>query len=317
MSGTHLTLEERYLIHSAMLGGMSPTRIALQLKRDRSMIYDELKRGRDGRGQYCPHVAEVNRAAAAARSAANSVRKPDEVWRRVGERLKEGWSPEQISGRLARIAHEVRISIPAIYAAADRNGWRQFLHHTKARAQMKRPARRRWPGKARSIDERPEDANLRIEPGHWEADTMSGKRKDKKRVLHMVERRSLYWELVLLHGGETVPTVNRIKRRLENNGLPFETVATDRGAEFTATGDILGDKALACAAYSPNQRGTNENQIGVLRIDLPKGVSMDNLTPKNLRRLQEKYNHRPRKCLGFLTPYEVAFNRQPRVGTRT
>ncbi|MBL0122710.1 MAG: helix-turn-helix domain-containing protein [Betaproteobacteria bacterium] len=55
MSGTHLTLEERYLIHSAMLGGMSPTRIARQLKRDRSMIYDE-PRGR-GRGQYCPHVA--------------------------------------------------------------------------------------------------------------------------------------------------------------------------------------------------------------------------------------------------------------------
>ena len=63
--------------------------------------------------------------------------------------------------------------------------------------------------------------------------------------------------------------------------------------------------------------GANENQIGMMRVDLPKGVSMDHLTPAKVKALQDKYNHRPRKSLGFLTPYEVAFNRRPRVGTRT
>lgn len=316
MSGTPLTLDERYLIHNAILGGLSPTRIARDIRRHRSVIYDEIKRGRDGHGRYCPHIAQARRDASALRSAANCVKKPAAVWRQIERQLKAGWSPEQISGRRRYLGQEVQVSTPAIYAAADRNDWRQHLHHAKARAGMKRPVRRPWPGKARSIDERSEDGNLRIAPGHWEADTMLGRKKDRKRLLQMVERRSLYWELVLLNGGQSVPTVRKIKRRLENNGLPFETVTTDRGAEFTASGDILGNKALACDAYSPDQRGTNENQIGVLRIDLPKGMSLDKLTPKEVRRLQEKYNHRPRKSLGFRTPYEVAFNRQPRVGTR-
>ena len=63
--------------------------------------------------------------------------------------------------------------------------------------------------------------------------------------------------------------------------------------------------------------GTNENQIGRLRADLPKGQSMDKLTQAQLTRIQDKDNHTPRKCLGFLTPHEVAFNRPPRVAFRT
>ena len=72
-----------------------------------------------------------------------------------------------------------------------------------------------------------------------------------------------------------------MKRRLGKNGIPFKSVTTDRGSEFTATGRVF------------------------------KG------TPAKVKALQDKYNHRPRKSLGFLTPYEVAFNRRPRVGTRT
>ncbi|MBL8521743.1 MAG: IS30 family transposase [Betaproteobacteria bacterium] len=310
-------MDERYLIQGGILGGLTASQIARQLRRDRSVIYDELARGKDGRGKYCPHVAQLKRGEASARSAANCVKKPEAAWRLVGERLMEGWSPEQVSGRWKRLRLDVQISIPAIYAAAVRNGWEQYLHRQRVRARLKRPARHPWGGSARSIHERSKDANLRIEMGHWEADTMAGKQKDKKRILHMVERQSLYWELVLLNGTRSVPTVKKIQKRLENNGLPFKTVATDRGAEFTATGTVLGEKAFACDAYSPDQRATNENQIGVLRIDLPKGVTMDSLKPKHVRRLQEKYNNLPRKCLGFLTPYEVAFNRQPPVGTRT
>jgi transposase, IS30 family len=128
----------------------------------------------------------------------------------------------------------------------------------------------------------------------------------------MVERQTLYWCLELVHGTASEATVRRMKRRLETCGLPFKTVSTDRGSEFSATGEILGNKALSCDAHAPNQRATNENQIGVVRADLPKGVSMDSLTPRQIKLLEQKYNHRPRKCLGFLTPYEAAFNLPPR-----
>ena len=317
MSGRTLTLEERYLIQAGRLGGLKAGQIGRQLRRDRSVIYDELKRGDVGNGEYCPHLAQGKREEAKARSAANSTRRPESTWREVERRLKEGWSPEQINGRWKLLGAKARISIPAIYAATRRFGWESYLYRRRVRAHLKRPTRHPWSGSARSIHERSEEANLRIEAGHWEGDSMIGKKKDVKRVVLLVERQSLYWESLLMRGGKSEPTIKAIKKRLEGNGLPFHTLSTDRGSEFQVAGDILGEKALACDAYSPNQRASNENQIGVLRADLPKGMSLDHLTPTALRRLQEKHNHRPRKCLGFLTPFEVAFNRQPRVGTRT
>jgi IS30 family transposase len=317
MSGKHLTLEERYLIQAGVLGELKPSHIARQLRRDISTIRDEIKRGLDKRGQYCPHIAQGKREAAAQRSAANVKRKPEEAWEEVHRLLKKGWSPERICGRWKLIGYSWQISVPALYAGIERRGWLHLLRRRRQRRYLKQSARRAWAGSARPIHERGEDANLRIEIGHWEADTMIGCKKDKRRVLHMVERISLYWELALLRGAHSIPAAKAIKKRLSNNGIAFKTVATDRGPEFTACGTILGDKALACDAYSPNQRATNENQIGALRVDLPKGCSLDSLTPKQLRHLQETYNNMPRKCLGFRTPFEVAFNRQPRAGTRT
>ena len=146
---------------------------------------------------------------------------------------------------------------------------------------------------------------------------MTGKKKDKKRLLVICERQSLYMNLALLKGTEAIPTARTMKRRLNGNGIAFMSVTTDRGSEFRATGEILGSKAFVCDAYTPNQRGTNENQIGMLRRDLPKGMTLDNLTTSAVRKIENKYNDTPRKCLGFRTPSEVVFGHPPRVGTRT
>jgi transposase, IS30 family len=185
------------------------------------------------------------------------------------------------------------------------------------RRHLVRPARRPWNGSARPIQERGDEVWMRHRLGHWEADTMVGKKKDKQRLLVMYERHSLYMSLALLTSAEAWPTARTMKRRLERNGIVFQSVTTDRGSEFGATGDIMDCKAFVCDAHCPNQRGTNENQIGMLRRDLPKGMTMDGLTSADVRKLENKYNHTPRKCLGFRTPSEVAFGHPPRVGTRT
>ena len=188
---------------------------------------------------------------------------------------------------------------------------------SRLRQHLKRPARRPWSGEAQSIHQRAKDVQSRIQKGHWEADTAVGKKKDAQRILMINERQSLYMELVLQRHPDAATTSASMKRRLGKNGIAFRSVTTDRGSEFTATGRVFKDKAFVCDPHAPNQRGANENQIGMMRVDLPKGMSMDHLTPANVKALQNKYNHRPRKSLGFLTPYEVAFNRRPRVGTRT
>jgi IS30 family transposase len=313
-----LTLDERYLIHACLLEKLSIAKIALRLGRHRSSINDERNRGRNAAGVYCPIRAQRHRDAASARSAANAVSKPAEVWQAIKGQLKLGWSPEQISGRRALLGREIPVSIQAIYLAAKRYGWTKWLHTAQLRKHLKRPARRAYDGTAASIHKRPKEVMSRIEPGDWEADTALGKKTDRQRVLVMVERQSLYTELGLIRKVKAPPVARTMKQRLDQSGLPFNSVTTDRGPEFRATGDVMPGKAYVCDPNAPNQRATNENQIGLmLRRDLPKGKSMDKLSPARLKRLQNKYNNRPRKSLGYYTPKEVAFNRLPRVGTRT
>ena len=317
MSGSALTLDERYLIHTATVAKLGVAEIARQLRRHRSSIYDELRRGTDSVGEYCAHRGQQARELASARSAANVIGKSCAQWQSVKASLKKGWTPEQICGRRAFLKSAAPISFQAIYTATRRNGWEHLLPTARARRNLRRPARRPWNGSGRPIQERAPDVWMRHQIGDWEADTMTGQKKDKKRLLVMCERQSLFLNLALLTGTEAIPTARIMKRRLENNGIPFLSVTTDRGTEFCATGDVMDPKAFACDAYSPNQRGNNENQIGMLRRDLPKGMTMNNLTPADIRRLEEKYNNTPRKCLGFRTPSEVVFGHPPRVGTRT
>ena len=315
MSGPCLTYEERYQIHAGLMARLPIAVIAEGLGRHRSSLYDEIKRG--GGRRYCPERAQRHRNARRARSAANGQRKPAAAWRQVGRQLSQGWSPEQISGRRTLLRDPVSISTPAIYAAVARFQWTARLYRARLRQHLKRPARRLWCGTAQSIHVRAQEVFARLHIGHWEADTAVGKKKDAQRLLVMVERQSLYMELVLLRRYEAELTGQAMARRLGRNGIAFTSVATDRGTEFTTTGKVFKEKAFACDPHAPNQRGTNENQIGMIRPDFPKGVSMDDLTPARVRRLQQKYNHRPRKSLGYLTPYEVAFNCPPLVGTRS
>ena len=317
MSGSPLTLEERYLIQSGLVAHLPFAVIGRQLGRHRSVIYDEYHRGCDATGKYCPHRAQKHRNQASARSASNAPCKPPEQWQQIRQLLKQGWSPEQISGRRTVLEHPVPVSFQAIYLAAARNHWRHWLRRTKLRSVLLRPARRPYSGTAQPIHQRDSSALSRLQMGHWEADTAIGKKRDIQRLLVMNERQSLYMQLSLLRRVQAQLTARTMKRRLDNCGVPFESVTTDRGPEFAATGAVMVGKAFVCDPHAPNQRGTNENQIGMLRLHFPKGVSMDNLTPAKVRRIQNMYNHRPRKCLGFLTPHEVAFDCPPLVGTRS
>ncbi len=100
----------------------------------------------------------------------------------VLERLKQGWSPEQIAGRLARDQAEPSISHETIYrfiyaqiARTNDFSWRRYL----PRAKSKRGRRGTRGGSPVSfiegripLSERPAEARDRQTPGHWEADLM-------------------------------------------------------------------------------------------------------------------------------------------------
>ncbi len=308
MKRPDLTLEERYLIHHAALAGFNQAETARMLRRSASCINTELKRGQV-RGRYCPHAAQRRHDAARWRCGQNAPGKSAALWAQVKRGLKAGYTPDEIAGRLVHKKRSERLCSQAIYRGIQRYQWGKWLKSSQRRRHLPRPARRPYQGRAQPIGRRGEAAALRHEMGHIEADSMLGKRQDRKQVIVMVDRQSLYTALILVVQKRARRVAGQIQRHLASWGLPFESITTDRGWEFTALGDVFPDKAYVCDPHQPNQRGTNENQIGRLRIDLPKGVSMNNLRTVKLKRVADKHNHTPRKALGYRTPFEVAFNR--------
>ena len=314
MGHPSLTLEERYQFYAMRMAKLPMTMIAREMSRARSSLYDELKRCASP-ARYCPEQAHRHRHLASQCSAANCVTKSATVIRQVKARLDREWSPDQITGRRDLLA-QTPISTQTIYNLVKRYGWQDLLRQYQLRRHLKRPARRPWQGSAKSIHARAKEVRDRIEIGHWETDTAVGKRGDVKRIIVSVERQSLYTVLRLLPRVDANLTARLIKRDLHDSGLPFKSVTSDRGTEFSALGDVLPDHAFVCDAYRPNQRGTGENTVGLVRQYRPKGKTMNNLRQKQLRKDQDKLNHRPRKSLGYLTPHEVMFNCLPTVGTR-
>ena len=71
-----------------------------------------------------------------------------------------------------------------------------------------------------------------------------------------------------------------------------------------------------CNPRSPNQRATCENTIGLPRQYLPKGCGLTKISARALGFVEGRLNERPRKCLGFRTPFEVSFASQPDVPLR-
>ncbi|HLE17455.1 MAG TPA: IS30 family transposase, partial [Syntrophales bacterium] len=68
----------------------------------------------------------------------------------------------------------------------------------------------------------------------------------------------------------------------------------------------IGIKCYFARPYASWQRGTNEHVNGLIRWYLPKGTDFSKITDDQIARIEFLINNRPRKCLGFRKPIEVA-----------
>ncbi|MDR2435212.1 MAG: IS30 family transposase [Treponema sp.] len=86
------------------------------------------------------------------------------------------------------------------------------------------------------------------------------------------------------------------------------TLRLDNGKEFAAHKSLsqaVGLDVYFAHPYHSWERGLNEHTNGLIRQCLPKKIPFDTLTQKQLDKIVDKINNRPRKVLGCLTPYEV------------
>ena len=172
-----LSLEERCSIARLREAGQSIRQIAAVLDRAPSSISRELKRNVGAKVGYRPAYAQAQ--ANARRWTGARLAREDDLRETILDRLAQGWSPEQVAGRLARETGRKVISHETIYrfvhAQLKRTNdrlWRFYL----PRAKYKRGWRTKggWPRYAGrpSIHDRPDSIATRQQAGHWEADAM-------------------------------------------------------------------------------------------------------------------------------------------------
>jgi IS30 family transposase len=247
----------------------------------------------------------------------------DKIREYVIEKLKLGWSPEQIAGR-AKLEKAFKISHSSIYRYIDKDRenfislglYRYLRRYTpkRRRKRKKRVCHGRKGAPKKSIRERPKKADLRSEVGHFERDLMEGirkrgravlvvaDRKSRRVVLRFVEKNGIKVQQLtakILHEKAT----KRVKKSMTNdNGSEFITAISRRSEE------ALGVPVYFCDPCSPWQRGTVENAIGLLRQYIPKKYDFSKMTSSQLKKYENKLNNRPRKVLNFKTPTEIYFN---------
>jgi IS30 family transposase len=287
--------------------GKSPTEIAALMGRHRSTIYRELDRNSGQRG-YRPQQAQ--RLADERRLASRRPRKMDDpdVQRYVQERLEKLWSPEQIAGRVERDfprAPQRWLSRQTVYDWIDdrRPEWQGLL-----RRQGRPPEKRGKLVDCVRIARRPDVINRRRRYGDWEGDTIVGKRR-RSALLTMVERKSGYARIGRVDGMNSDLTMRAAKRRLKD--LPpslRRSMTFDNGKEFAKHPRLtwgLGLEVYFADPYASWQRGANENMNGLLRQFFPKGTDFTQISHRQVARVEQLLNERPRKRLAYRTPAEI------------
>lgn len=302
-----LTLAQRYQIETLLAAGLHQAAIARQLRCHRSTINRELARcpSRVYRARQAQKASDRRR-----RLAAKSTRYNALLWNRIGRCLKRSLSPEMIAHRMRLEKVPDAVSTSTIYRWL-RWDWRQGGDWYQYLQRAYQPYRRRYGSRSwyrrydhhRTIHERPLVAAKRSRCGDWEGDTMYGK---KGHLVTLVDRCSRY--LVIRKVAErtkaeaTRSVVNMLKRQ------PAYTLTLDNGVEFSDHKIIekrARIKVYFADAYASWQRGSNENANGRLRRFIPRSTDLSQLSAQKLRRIVEQMNHQPRKCLGWLSPYEV------------
>ena len=315
---TQLAQEQRYQIYALLKMGHNQTEIAKEIGAHKSTISRELSRNR-GQRSYRPkqaHQMALNRRNKA------KPRIQAESWALIESKLREDWSPEQISSWLKQ-NKDIQVSHERIYLYIlenQRAGGDLYKHLRCQKKRRKRygsyDRRGKLPNR-RSIEERPEIVEKRQRIGDWEADTILGKGR-RQAIVTLTERKSRF---ALLR------KVERRKAELVCDAMidllqPFRIVRI-RSLPIMAKSLLNMSASLIeleidfffAHPYAAWERGSNENMNGLIRQYFPKGCDFTTITDEEIEFVMSRLNNRPRKCLGFKTPFEVFYKQSVALAT--
>lgn len=328
-----LTKADRLKIEALVKAGHGKEEIADQIGVHISTIYRELKRGRyihtnsdlTEEERYSPDIAhdkyrENLRAKGPDLKIGNDQALADFIEDKM---VNEDFSVGAVLGYIEQQGLEFSVTITrqTLYRYIDIG---LFLNLTNKdlpikgnRKKKKKPVRKTQARAAAgdSIEKRPDDIDTREEFGHWEMDTVIGKRGESKHSLLVMTERKTREELMFLLMEHTTEQVVSCINRLEEQwgdrfSRIFKTITVDNGTEFSdcegLEKSILQDgenrtKIYYCHPYSSYERGSNENQNKLIRRKVPKGTNFDDRTDDDIREVENWINNYPRLLFGWET----------------
>ena len=234
--------------------------------------------------------------------------------------LLQGWSPDQIAGRLKDIYPNdpvMSISYEAIYMHIYKHRQASLNKKLIKLLPYQKSQRRRANTKSKrgskikdivNIKDRPKHIENRLEIGHWEGDLVIGKGQ-KSAIGTIVERKSRFVCIIKLKDRKSATVTKQFAKVLQGfNQHLIKTMTYDNGNEMAKHKDFTkktGIKVYFADPYASWQRGTNENTNGLIRRYFPKRTDFNKVTAKQLKHVQDKLNNRPRKIINYKTPNEI------------
>ena len=324
----HLTFKERHLIEIRLGDGLTPYKIAKELKRPINTILNEIKRGTTTQIKQGKHVemylADTGEAVYQ-KNRLNSCRtiKRLECSPFINHTVEmiqnHSWSPDACfgealeSGRFTRsemvctktLYNYIDLGLLAVKNADLPQKLRRNTKPTFVKEHKK--------SFGTSIKEHPDVINSREEFGHWEIDTVIGEKTNQDCVLLTIVERQTRNAIVRQIASKTADAVMNELRSIrsffgEQFNLVFKSITGDNGSEFADLSTLESEtttKIYFTHPYSSFEKGTNERHNGLIRRFIPKGKCMNDYSLDDIAFIEEWMNTLPRKILGYKTPEDV------------
>lgn len=344
----HLTKADRIKIEALLKAGHSIKEIADLLHVHRSTIYREVKRGiftalnsdLTTEERYSPDIAEDKyrenlKSKGGVLKIGNDIKLANYIEDKI---INEDYSPAAVLGEIKAHGKEgefkTTICVTTLYSYIDKG---IFLRLTNKNLPVKKNKKRKYnkvnkqqtrAAAGTSIEKRPDEVEERKEFGHWEMDSVIGKRgKSKNSLLVLTERKTraeIIFKLPEHTAAEVVSAVDRLERKWgELFKQVFKTITVDNGSEFAYCEElersILNEgeqrtKLYYCHPYSSWERGTNEVTNKLVRRKIPKGENFDSKTDEEIQNIENWINNYPRRIHEYRTAGELFTEEVRKIG---
>lgn len=321
---TQMTYTKRLKLELMLNQGCRVPEIAAALGVHQSTIYREIKRAQyehlnydyTTTRRYSPEMAQADAVyKSTAKGAKLKIGKNHAAAKYIEHMiLEEKYSPAAVCAELKK-RDDLGFTVcrATLYHYIDDGNILPHVTRKDLRGKRKRPHKtiveKRAP-KGRSIETRPAEVQTRQTFGHWEMDTVAGRRSSRTRLLVLTERMTRFEIIVRMPDGtasSVVRAMNRLERKYgQSFRTVFKTITVDNGSEFM---DVAGiEKSLRggrrtqlyfCHPYTACERGSNENLNRMIRWHFPKGTSFDLVTARQVQAVADWINRYPREILGF------------------